>query len=248
MQENGTPQRHDIKIMGNGGSAGGLVGRLSITGDGEIHGDVDAISFKCTGNATVNGSLKAETLKLTGDLILRGSLEGKVFSTMGKLQIQEHVTARKIKFSGDTHVGGQITSEQIELSGYNTVEGGCQAEEFKARGAVRIGGMLNSENVEIKLLGESRIKEIGGGLIRVMPSRGLWALVDMFNPEGPPRLVATSIEGDTINLENTEAEYVRGNKVTIGPGCRIGLVEYIEAFHQDRSSSVEQLSQVSHLN
>ncbi|MGP3783292.1 hypothetical protein [Paenibacillus sp. 1A_MP2] len=34
------------------------------------------------------------------------------------------------------------------------------------------------------------------------------------------------IEGDDIELEYTEAEVVRGDKIKIGPGCRIGTVEY----------------------
>lgn len=238
-------QRQDMRIVGNGGSAGGYLGKLNIMGDGEIHGNTDALKFKCTGNAVVHGNLKTESLKLTGELIVNGSLEGDTFSTMGKLEVQKYVAARKVKFSGETIIDEQITCEEIEMTGYNTVTGGCQAEDFKLRGALYTAGMLNSEKVEMKLLGESRINEIGGGQIRVIPSTGVWNRLGMFGPGGgPARLMAGSIEGDVIELENTEAAVVRGNKVKIGPGCKIGLVEYIEAFHQDRSSTVDQLNQI----
>ena len=42
------------------------------------------------------------------------------------------------------------------------------------------------------------------------------------------RQETVTIEGDDIELENVEAEIVRGKYVRIGHGCRIGTVEYGE--------------------
>jgi hypothetical protein len=42
-------------------------------------------------------------------------------------------------------------------------------------------------------------------------------------------LTAETIEGDTVDLEATEAQVVRGKVVRIGPGCRIGWVEYTDS-------------------
>ncbi|MNS18889.1 Polymer-forming cytoskeletal [compost metagenome] len=242
--KNTLQERPDVKIVGSGGSAGGIVGKLNIVGDGEFNGDVDALSFKCTGNAVVYGKLKTGSLKLTGELIIHGSLEGGKLNTTGKLQVGGDLYAKTTKLSGETIARGQINGEQIELSGYNTVRGGCQAEEFKLHGSMQMDGMLNAEIVEMKLFGDSRIKEIGGGQIRIKPSGGVWAVLGMFNNGGSKRLSVDSIEGDIIELENTEVGFVRGSKVTIGPGCRIGLVEYIESFHQDTTSKIEQCNQI----
>jgi len=33
---------------------------------------------------------------------------------------------------------------------------------------------------------------------------------------------------------------VRGNRVTIGPGCEIGLVEYHHHFHRDHGAKVKE--------
>lgn len=237
-------ERPDVKIVGTGGSAGGVVGKLSITGDGELNGDIDALSFKCTGNAVVYGKVKTQSLKLTGELIVKGPLIGEKLSAVGMLHVGGDLYAQAAKISGETRVEGQINGEQIELSGYNTVRGGCQAERFKLHGSLHMDGMLNAETVEMKLFGESRIKEIGGGHIRIMRSGGVWAVLGMFNSGGLKRLIVDSIEGDVIELENTEADFVRGSKVTIGPGCRIGLVEYIDSFHQDPTSKIEQYNQI----
>ena len=46
----------------------------------------------------------------------------------------------------------------------------------------------------------------------------------MFNSKG--ELTTELIEGDEIYLENTNAKIVRGNNITIGEGCNIGLIEY----------------------
>ena len=48
----------------------------------------------------------------------------------------------------------------------------------------------------------------------------------MIIAEGKNELSCNLIEGDNVYLENTIAKTVRGNNVTIGPGCKIELVEY----------------------
>ncbi|USB32811.1 hypothetical protein [Paenibacillus sp. YPG26] len=245
MEENNMLQeRPDVKIVGSGGSAGGRVGKLSIVGEAELNGDVDALSFKCTGNAVVYGKVKTGSLKLTGELSIKGSLEGEKLNMTGKLHVGGESESQSVKMRGKTVTEGQKNGEQMELSGYNTDSSGCQAEEFRLHGSVHMDGMLNAEKVEIKLFGDSRIKEIGGGQIRIKPSGGVWAMLGMFNTGGPRQLSVDCIEGDVIELENTEAGLVRGSRVTIGPGCKIGLVEYIESFHQDDSSRIEQCNQI----
>ncbi len=54
-----------------------------------------------------------------------------------------------------------------------------------------------------------------------------------------PVLTAELIEGDVIELTNTKAKTVRGNKVKIGPNCQIETVEYSGDYTCDPSASVE---------
>ncbi|WP_157807534.1 hypothetical protein [Geobacillus kaustophilus] len=44
-------------------------------------------------------------------------------------------------------------------------------------------------------------------------------------------------------MEYTRAAVVRGDRVTIGPGCDIGLVEYHTAFAQDKKAAVNEKRQ-----
>ena len=48
------------------------------------------------------------------------------------------------------------------------------------------------------------------------------------------------IEGDDIHLENTIADTVRGKRIAIGPGCRIGTVEYTETLSVHDDAEVKE--------
>ncbi|MDT2276668.1 hypothetical protein P7H20_20140 [Paenibacillus larvae] len=52
------------------------------------------------------------------------------------------------------------------------------------------------------------------------------------------KLKAEVIEGDTIYLENTKADIVRGNRIVIGQGCEIRLIEFKEHFEADKSAKI----------
>ena len=93
-------------------------------------------------------------------------------------------------------------------------------------GAVQIGGLLNAETVEISTNPAVRIHAIGGGTIRVL-QKDTTTFLGIFRTN-PGRARIGSIEGDDIELENVEAEIIRGKYVRIGHGCRIGTVEYGE--------------------
>jgi hypothetical protein len=59
------------------------------------------------------------------------------------------------------------------------------------------------------------------------------------------RLETNLIEGDDIYLEYTEAAVVRGKKVTLGPGCEIGTLEYSESYQAHRDASVGKTNKIS---
>ncbi len=55
-------------------------------------------------------------------------------------------------------------------------------------------------------------------------------------------LQTSIVEGDDIYLEHTIAEVVRGNNVTIGPGCEISVVEYHTSFNQRVMQSLKNIN------
>lgn len=215
---------NNLKIVGESISNGGLFQQVKVTGEAEINGDIDCLSFKCTGNAVVNGDMRSNTLKAMGDLKIKGSLD-----------------IAKARLTGDMEVQGGIRGEEVNLYGNCTASSGIQAERFHVKGGIQLTGMLNAERIKIRLIGPSNADEIVGSHIEIGAHRSQkWKLWTKLN--GIPALTAGVIEGDIIRLENTTAEIVRGREVIIGSGCRIGLVEYSRTFQQDPTSEVTDVN------
>ncbi|GGH33197.1 hypothetical protein [Paenibacillus segetis] len=231
--------RSNLKIVGDSGSNGGFFDKVSIVGDAEINGDVDCRTFKCTGTVKIDGSLKSDQLKATGDVTTSGSLQGGEMNLTGNLNISGSLTATKTRLNGDVHIGEGISGDEIGIFGSCTVKNGCQVEYFRLKGALQTEGMINAERVEMRLVGSSHAMEIVGGDIRVEPLPA-WKWISMLKPWGTPDLKAELIEGDTVYLEHTVADVVRGGNVTIGPGCRIRRVEYRDHFRYDKQSEIAE--------
>ncbi len=141
-------------------------------------------------------------------------------------------------------MGGKLAAEHLDVKGGFKVKGDSTAETFSSKGAFSVAGLLNAGNVEIVLYGPCRAKEIGGETINVRKGTAfrLGRLINsiLFSLDLNGGLSTDTIEGDDIYLEDTKAKAVRGNNVTIGQGCDIGLVEYRGKFEQSKQSSVRE--------
>jgi cytoskeletal protein CcmA (bactofilin family) len=104
-------------------------------------------------------------------------------------------------------------------------------------GAFQVSGLLSADKLDVKMYGPCKAREIGGSTLRVRRSRAT-KLLDLIKAREPFVLKADQIEGDIVELEHTVAEVVRGNRVAIGPGCRIGRVEYQQSLKTHKSASV----------
>ena len=117
-------------------------------------------------------------------------------------------------------------------------------------GAFHIDGLLSVDHLRVEPYGPSQAQEIGGGRIEVRRRGGFlgslpvlgWIREHLFGGPGA-KLEAQVIEGDDVHLEDTEARIVRGTRITIGCGCRIGTVEYRETFHTDADAVVGEARQ-----
>lgn len=100
------------------------------------------------------------------------------------------------------------------------------------------GGIVKRGDVNIHLrYDRSRVKEIGGTSITVRRKPG-------FLKRKAGALSAELIEGDAIYLEYTEADIVRGKHVEIGPGCKIGKIEYQTSCKSHEKSTVQEHIQI----
>lgn len=227
MDEN---NQNDIQISGSGKSSGGTYRKITISGSGEISGDIKCESLKISGSGHLKGSLSAKGAVISGSAKIDGDTdcEGE-FKINGSAKFAGRVKSVFLRIFGESHFGDSLEAETVSLSGSANIAGDCSADSFTVNGAVNIGGLLNADKIELKLhpFGSS-IKSIGCGTINVYenPSAFLKHLFHAISPLTGFILKTGTIEGDDISLCKTQAETVRGKNVKIGRGCKIDLVEY----------------------
>jgi len=201
----------DLVVNGVSAASGGDYGKARIDGVGTVEGDLRADEFDCNGMTKIRGNLVAYEADIDGMCTIYGNL-----------------AAGKARIDGNARVKGSVKADRLAVNGLFNVHGDCESEDLQVEGAFEVKGMLNAGKLNVVLQGMGKAREIGGESIRVRQRRrGAWSrLVTWVLPRFSPELRAELVEGDDIDLEYTEAEVVRGNRVVIGKGCTIGLVEY----------------------
>ncbi|MFY4775407.1 hypothetical protein [Metabacillus sp. RGM 3146] len=238
-------EKYDLKISGNMQVAGGSFKDVLISGVGILTTDVECDFFKISGSAETKGNVLSKRGKVSGKTDIEGNLISEEFEVFGKMNVNGSGQIKEMKVEGTSAFKGSLSTEKLNVKGSIEVGKDCNAEEFKSRGNFQIGGLLNAENIDMQLHWRSKAKEIGGETIVVKRGRGSSLkkiLKALFLPaeflEGT--LTADTIEGDTIHLEYTKAKVVRGQKVYIGTGCEIELVEYTDHFEESADAIVRE--------
>jgi cytoskeletal protein CcmA (bactofilin family) len=235
--------RQDLVINGSGSSSGGVFHYVKINGDGQISGNIDCMEFKVNGSNRVNGNVKANLIKVNGISTIEGTVDADELTINGQADIGGDMSVRQLKLHGKSDIGGNLTGDNVDIGGELTVHMDCEAEKFVSKGSFAINGLLNAGNIEVHLYGPCKVREIGGEIINVKKAGFAWGLQKIIHtlfPNLENRLFADMIEGDDIYLEYTTAKTVRGGRVSIGPGCEIGSIEYRDHFELDKGALVNE--------
>jgi cytoskeletal protein CcmA (bactofilin family) len=233
--------KNNLIINGSGDYPGGSYKKISIRGEGTILTGIESDAFHVYGTSEVKENVKTGSVKVLGEAEILGNLEAQETLVMGTMSVGQNARLKKLKVLGTLDTGGNISGNEANIKGSISVKGDAEFEEFQSSGGFDIKGLLNAEIIKVALrYGESTAEEIGGGKITIKRKRN--SFFPFVGQEGT--LAAKVIEGDDIFLENTKAEIVRGNKVKIGPGCQIGLVEYRSDFAEDESSSIKMSKKI----
>ena len=238
--------KRSASLSGAGQLSGGDYTRVSISGAGKVTGDLKAEALRISGAGKVEGRTDALSITVSGSGAFGGEVIAEEMRVSGAARIDGAVKVKELKSSGSYRAKESVSSEYVKTSGVLRVGGDVEADIFKASGGFEIEGLLSADKVEIRLGGRCYAKEIGGAKIDVRRGgyreRGILldGLVRMLSGRGTAELRATSIEGDEIHLEDTTADVVRGTRVEIGPGCRIGEVEYSETLDVHSDAEVKK--------
>ena len=80
-------KRRDLKIYGSGISNGGEFDKISIMGEGIIHGDVKCTNPKIYGEGQLDGNVKsADYISIKGETIVKGDLNAIKVKVQGDLK------------------------------------------------------------------------------------------------------------------------------------------------------------------
>ncbi len=227
-------ETNDLKIMGQMTLSGGRYQDVVVMGELTVNGDLECRDMKIMGQTHIRGGLKGRSGKVNGKAVLDGAMDMEALKVQGQVKTRKPAKIGILDLKGQIQIDGGLQSEEVNVWGELHVGGDCTAERFTSKGAFTVEGLLNADEIGIKLYGPSRAKEVGGGRITVRraPASMLGHfLKSLFMGGGlQHKLSAESIEGDDIYLEYTSAKVVRGNNVTLGKECAIELVEYRKNF------------------
>jgi cytoskeletal protein CcmA (bactofilin family) len=90
----------------------------------------------------------------------------------------------------------------------------------------------------------SYTKEIGGETINIRkdtPNKQYGILIKLLiwlSGGKHGKLTVDWIEGTNVYVEDTEAKIIRGEKIVIGPRCRVESIEYSESLDIDAQAEV----------
>lgn len=231
----------NLIINGSGSYPGGRYDKVSIRGEGTIVNDVESSSFHVYGTSEAVENLKTGSVKVFGEAEIKRNIEAEDTLVMGTMMVGGNAHLKKIKIFGLLEVGERLTGDEANIKGSIAVNGDVEYDTFDSSGGFEIKGLLTADTIKVGLrFGQSSAEEIGGGKITVKKRSN--SLLPFGKEVGS--LTAKVIEGDDIYLENTKADMVRGNKVKIGPGCQIGVVEYRNDFTHDPKATIKTTTKI----
>lgn len=205
---------------------------IKVAGSGVVSGQpVRTREFKAAGSARVRGDLDAETTKVAGACAFEGNVRTDTFHASGSVRVDGSVTADEFEASGSVHVGKDLTADSVVASGSLRVEGQIKCDSFSLAGSVKAEG-LAADSVSMELSGNSSVRWIRADSVSVKATGGF------LRSRGD--LTAERIEGDSVYLEGTVAGLVVGDRVRIGPHCRVSAVESDDLIVHESSEVAER--------
>ncbi|MED4805840.1 hypothetical protein P9422_18615 [Bacillus atrophaeus] len=212
----------NLKLNGSGSAAGGAYHKVTIRGEGIIGEGLVSNGCRIFGTGRFLGDAEVNKFTVFGESKVDGSLTAQHIGIFGTMKVGDDLHFEEMKMKGTADAAGSVAGHSCDVKGTLRVKGDCETEIFRLTGSLEVGGLLNAGEVAIGLrFGRSSVKEIGGTSITIKNNPGF------FKRGGT--LTADLIEGDTIYIENTQAAVVRGKHIKIGPGCKIGKLEYLKS-------------------
>jgi len=233
-RENSTQKRGGGVSISGSGTLENVKGEyLKIAGSGKVEGDIDVIEMKTAGSCKVEGNIRAESVECAGSCKIEGNIEAKEAEFAGSTAIEGNLNSEKISLAGSTKIEGDIRCNLLKSAGSTKIEGSITADDgVECGGALRARSLKTgtfsgrgavAKNFSLAMNGTSSMKKLTAETIDIRPGGSKGLLSGLFRGRGSLKI--EKIYGTTIYLENVIADYVDGQEVSIGPGCKIDTLK-----------------------
>lgn len=236
------PTRQDVKIAGDGALPGGTYGNVTINAAGSINGDLDCLEYRVNGAGVLNGKLMAQSAVINGSGTMNGSVQAVSMTVNGDASVRDGAGIGTLEVKGNMSVGGGLAIRTADVKGRLRIGGDCDGDSFTGEASFEVGGAMRVKSIDVRVYGRCRAASIESDRL-VVAQGGSWAsLVNLFAEQ---ELTAETIRAGVADLRYVVASVVRAGDVTLGEGCRIGLVEYSGTYSAHPSALVTEVRKVS---
>ncbi len=192
--------------------------RWTSTGASKILGDVEVDDANLAGLISIRGNVTGGSVAASGTLDIGGfvRLTG-TFRTSGTTKITQELRAADLDLAGATSVGGAIAATgRARWKGTLETTAGVTADRVEFEGRAAVDGAVVAKTVDGRLRDDSRIGSIAADTVRLVRPTRLF---------GSGHLEVLTIEAREAELEGVHAQYVKAEKVILGPGCQVAQVD-----------------------
>ncbi|WP_223700443.1 hypothetical protein [Sutcliffiella deserti] len=241
----------DLIINGSMTVSGGSFNLVSINGKGTINGGVQCNNFKINGACDINGHLKGETGVIRGRASIKEDIFLHNYTVDGRSDLMGGLYTANLLVRGACTIKKEINSESTKIYGKLKLDGSCNTDSFFSEGVIRIGETLKAKNIELNLgNSRSRVNRMEADSIKILKNRKFngiigWFLALLTAAGETGSLSVQEIYGKHINVEATNVNHIRGEKVVIGPGCKVELVEYTDSIEISKDAKVKKSLKVT---
>ncbi len=234
-----------VNVSGSAHIGGGKYAEIRCAGSAHIGADVEAQIIRCSGSLHSERALRGDDLHVSGSAAVGSTLNVGQARISGSLKVEGDLVVRQeAHVSGSTRIAGKLTGEKFQCGGLLRVDQEIALESISVSGAMECPGMVTAESIRLTAGGwSSHIGELAGSTIVVEDWRGgaLWHRVW---GERMGQVMVSEISGDQVRLVRTTAKLVRGDDITLGPGCRVDRVEYRQTLTVDPEAWVGESNRV----
>lgn len=185
----------------------------------KVLGPVDAGAVELNGATSIRGRLTADRLRSRGTLEVGGAVVVAQSAVLeGDSRLTGGLRAGSLDARGSTDVGASLDVQgELAFTGHFDVQGDLRAATVRFDGRLTAGGTLTSTKVEGKLRNEGRVGAI------LAPTVTIDRHAPLFGPKG--HLTVLRIEATDARLAGVRCEYLRADRITLGPDCHIARLD-----------------------